>query len=652
MTHRHFRQGRTRSRAVIRVVVLVLLVAGVFSRINPPRPALALSTVPPDFTLNDGPTWFDTGHDVFGSHSLAVALPGSQAVFHVDAAHSDTVHEVDPLIWPADAPGYPKYQNGGATGDFTYDLPVPGLYAFQCTIHPYMVGAVVVLSPGGGADFGKMLGVRGVAQPLPSYSNYVFRLVRTFFLITNTANWQRWADHPVTWEPRYAPVPVLTWDASGAPKPIANLEAYMHDLFHEPMTLPAVEAPKVPGVGEVWVDTQMEEYNEKHKPGASTAVDATTWQVTKKFAEPEIDMNNPHNMWSDKDEKVIYQSQWFRHTITVFDRDTGAHIRDLDVGQSPAHIVTRPGAEGNDNLIIGLNGANAMEELAPGATSVVRKIPVTGAGEGIAHPHAHFLSSDGNMIIEPDANFDDARLINISGPTSRIAKEASIGGIAHNIPIATWMTPDNKKSYTASLMGNVMLCMSNGAPACVDHGKLVESKTFSLTNGYDYVTGGMAGPDNMPGFLPIQTPVSPDGHYMLTANAASGNISVTDTRTDEVVKTLPCAPGCHGINFGAKKGGGYYGYASSKFANMMEVIDGDPNGDGDPSDAAVVGRVILEPGSSTKMDATIKDLSGMGGQGVLPLPLVYNGWVQERPGVRYYDQLTCQQRNPIGKPAC
>jgi hypothetical protein len=214
------------------------------------------------------------------------------------------------------------------------------------------------------------------------------------------------------------------------------------------------------------------------------------------------------------------------------------------------------------------------------------------------------------------------------------------------------MMTDNSKNYTASLMGNVMLCMSNGAPACVDHGKLVDSKAFSLTNGYDYVTGGMAGPDNMPGFLPIQTPVSPDGHYMLTANAASGNISVTDTRTDEVVKTLPCAPGCHGINFGAKKGGGYYGYVSSKFANMMEVVDGDPNGDGDPSDAAVVGRVILEPGSSTKMDATTKDLSGMGGQGVLPLPIVYNGWVQDRPGVRYYDQLTCQQRNPIGKPAC
>src|SRR5260370_18564638 len=98
------------------------------------------------------------------------------------------------------------------------------------------------------------------------------------------------------------------------------------------------------------------------------------------------------------------------------------------------------------------------------------------------------------------------------------------------------MMPDNTKSYTASLMGNTILCLSNGAPACHDGGKLVDSKIFSLTPGYDYVTDGDS-PGIMPGYLPIQTPVSPDGHYMLTANAAAGNISVASTRTHEVVNT-------------------------------------------------------------------------------------------------------------------
>ena len=38
---------------------------------------------------------------------------------------------------------------------------------------------------------------------------------------------------------------------------------------------------------------------------------------------------------------------------------------------------------------------------------------------------------------------------------------------------------------------------------------------------------------------------------------------------------------------------------------------------------------------------------GQGGQGVLPVPNVYNGWVQNLPA-SWKAMLTCQQRNPIG----
>ncbi len=93
--------------------------------------------------------------------------------------------------------------------------------------------------------------------------------------------------------------------------------------------------------------------------------------------------------------------------------------------------------------------------------------------------------------------------------------------------------------------------------------------------------------------LPIQIPVSPDGNYMLVANTSSATIAVVDTRSDTLVKYLPCDAGCHGINFGAKEGGGYYGYVSNKFSNRMIVVDGDPNGDGDPIDAAIVGSLVM-----------------------------------------------------------
>jgi DNA-binding beta-propeller fold protein YncE len=115
------------------------------------------------------------------------------------------------------------------------------------------------------------------------------------------------------------------------------------------------------------------------------------------------------------------------------------------------------------------------------------------------------------------------------------------------------------------------------------------------------------------GFLPIQTPVSPDGQYMVTANTGSGTITIVDTETDELVKSLPCSAGCHGVNFGAKKGGGYYAYVSSSFSNDMIVVDGDPNNDGDPSDAMIVGRVALIASTEIQMDDTIAWLAGPGG---------------------------------------
>jgi hypothetical protein len=123
---------------------------------------------------------------------------------------------------------------------------------------------------------------------------------------------------------------------------------------------------------------------------------------------------------------------------------------------------------------------------------------------------------------------------------------------------------------------------------------------------------------------------------MVTANTGSGTITIVDTETDELVKSLPCSAGCHGVNFGAKKGGGYYAYVSSSFSNDMIVVDGDPNNDGDPNDAMIVGRVALIASPETQMDDTIAGLAGTGGQGVLPVPIIYNGWVQNLPDARSY----------------
>ena len=89
---------------------------------------------------------------------------------------------------------------------------------------------------------------------------------------------------------------------------------------------------------------------------------------------------------------------------------------------------------------------------------------------------------------------------------------------------------------------------------------------------------------------------------------------------------------------------------ASKFSNELLVVDPDPNGDGSAEDAAVVGRVLLTAAKGTKSDDVVTGNAGMGGQGVLPVPLVYNGWVQNLPN-KWKKLLTAKQINPIGPVA-
>jgi hypothetical protein len=189
--------------------------------------------------------------------------------------------------------------------------------------------------------------------------------------------------------------------------------------------------------------------------------------------------------------------------------------------------------------------------------------------------------------------------------------------------------------------------MDVNVPACKDKGNPVVRKTIRLDTDWDLIgkpTGGV-------GLLPIQFPVAPDNSVMLAAGTMSGQIAVIDPKTDAVVKYLPCDPGCHGINFGAKDGGGYYGYVSSKFSNRMLVVDGDPNGDGNPEDAKIAGSLLVTSVASTKMDDTVTEYPGQGGQGVLAVPLVYNGWVQNLP-TEWKSRLTCKQKAPMATTGC
>lgn len=64
-----------------------------------------------------------------------------------------------------------------------------------------------------------------------------------------------------------------------------------------------------------------------------------------------------------------------------------------------------------------------------------------------------------------------------------------------------------------------------------------------------------------------------------------------------------------------------------------------------PIDAEIAGQIGLEGSSETLTDDKISALTGMGGMGILPVPIVYNGWIQNLPN-EWKAKLTVEQLNP------
>ena len=568
------------------------------------------------FALTDNAgRWFDTGTAIAGNRSIAVATPGVRVNF---SGNSNTVHTRTSLIYPTGAAGMPFNTEPKKGGD-SITLTTPGLYVFTCSIHPYMFGAVIVDDPAtSGLDLGASISlINGIT--VPTSSDLATRLLRTFFIATNPANWQNYASN-APWHITYPNVDVRV-DIG-----VVNLPAVLNARYRNDISLPALSNPATQAVGEIWVATQFETTSGKSKPGTVTAVDGSSWQVTRKVALPSINMNNPHNMWTDKDQNVIYVTQWFDKKLTVYNRQTGALIRNVSVGEAPAHVMT---LTDNDRIHVTNNGdtrTDSVMELSPLATNVLRRIDI-----GRGNPHAHWMSHDGKFMVTPNVLTGDTSQYNFR--TNDVEAILPVSGpLSH--PLATGMMPDASKYYVANLLDSTITVVDMESHNVLKH--------INLIADYHPVTGAITGPV---GALPIQTPVSPNGKNMVTANTLTGTITILDTATDEIVAMLPCDPGCHGVQYGAKLGGGYYAYVTSKFSNRMLVVDPDPNNDGNPADASIVGSIGLFATNRTLKDATISGNAGMGGQGILPIPVVYNGWVQKLPS-NWSNLLTPAQRNP------
>ena len=629
-----------------------------------------------NFEIVDEPgPWFKNLAPVPGtSESLAIATPGDTIQFAM--TNTATVHTITSLLYPVDSNGAPDATNmpfdqtEAFQGGAQVTLEDPGLYVFTCKVHPYMFAAIIVNDEGTeGLDLGENIRiVNGITTP--TASPLAVSLLKTFFVDTDPNNWQDY-DNPAGWNVTFPGVVVRATDGA-----LVNLA----DLNIENAELTEVDPPTA-GIGEVWVNTQFETSEGKTKYGSATVVDTSSWKVTKKVFGDAINMNHPHNMWANTEGDIIYQTQWFDNRLSSIDRENAVVLNDITVGDSPSHVMTRP-ADGN-TAYIAMNGENPD-------TSVVKVSldPNTGSLTNVGaldieepHPHGHWMNND--IMVTPNAFTGTSSIYEFDTGDTTVIPHTDLLAVSANaftVPIATGMHPSGEKYYVANLLDQTVTCVSTDAPACVSNGGLVSTKPILLISGLlpsllevgDDFSADQVGPA---GLLPIQTPVDPTGRYVVTATLLP-SIVIIDTEIDEMVLSLACDAGCHGVNFGANVDGGYNAYVSSKFSNALIVFDPESavaaDGNVVPEDTpdgilsaeesvGVVGRVILTENNAIEnplFDGTPNGSHGMGGQGVLAIPNPYDGWIEATVASDslseemqlWINQLSDSQKDPYPQP--
>lgn len=564
-------------------------------------PSPALGDEDATMHLTDEPgNWFK---DEASGTPVAVIDAGGRVDFVIGNCCTNTRHTATLLIKPEGSRTVLD-QDSSQRGRLSAEFDLPGVYVVICKVHPYMTGVVAVRDAGGNIP-----DVTSGSLPFLSHLG-------------------------VESLPAADVLNVITTVAASDEDKRAKWELLGRDDELRPV---------VPGVGEVWINTQFERVagqTDDHgvaKPGTITILDAETFMVEREIDGLEADgmWNNPHNMWANFALDAVYNGNWFGKWINKIDRDSGKILSSVAVGEAPTHIITSSSAcEGERGVLnIPLSADNDMVKVfdGPDGLEVIDSEPT---GDGKTHPHGHWITcGDGTRTIVPNV----FKGMGVAGSVSIM--DTATGDVLRefehdpNDPLASALLMPlavgecHVRGVNTAYVANAV----SGMVTVVDVDRLELVKNIPVTLAPD----GERGLDLTHTLqVPIQTPVSPDERWAATAvfslttvaranTGKADHVAIIDTALNEVVAFVPTPAGTHGVNWGAKLGGGYYAYTTNQHANVLSIIDPDPNGDGDGHDAAVVGSIVLS-NSSAGAGAT----DGTGGQGVKPLPMTHDGWIQ------------------------
>ncbi len=181
-----------------------------------------------------------------------------------------------------------------------------------------------------------------------------------------------------------------------------------------------------------------------------------------------------------RDQKTLFQSQWFSNKVTAIDLATGKALHSTEVGPSPSHVMRRPGYR---------HAHRAQQRWEPdrGArpqgTKVIKSYFTQAPGQDPAFPHAHWVSFDGKHVVTPNSNESNASLFDLSVP-------AMVKPFSGGFPVATSMTNDGKRAYVANLLDHTIRCLSVDAPACpTPDGEIKDTYSIDLRENYNKISG-------------------------------------------------------------------------------------------------------------------------------------------------------------------
>jgi DNA-binding beta-propeller fold protein YncE len=542
--------------------------------------------------------------------------------FEIDKCCTSTKHTITLLMKPTGSAvvmDQDQAQNGGESVEF--DLP--GVYLFHCKVHPYMTAVV---------------GVTDAAGKIPDVTSAMLPFIGHL---------------GATSLPAEAVLAVITTVAATDADKLAKWDI---------LDSTARVTPAIPGVGEVWVDTQFErvanqrDVNGGVKPGTITVVDAATFKVEREINGKRANgmWNNPHNMWANFSLSSVYNGNWFGQWINKIDRTSGRILKSITVGEAPTHIITIPTGPEAGVLTIPLSADDKLLKVQDNSAGF-NIIDSASTGDGKTHPHGHWLTcGTGDRTIVPN-------VFKGIGPAGSISIMDTASG-----DILKEFVQNPNDPLTAPILMPIAVgeCHVNGvAKAYVANA--VSGMVTTINVDTQKILGNIAvtlAPDGQTGLdifhtlqAPIQTPVSPNERWAATAvlsltnvdrppTNSADHVAIIDTTTDQVVAYVATPAGTHGVNWGAKLGGGYYAYVTNQHSNALTVIDPDPNGDDNGADAAAVGTILL---SNRSRGAGATD--GTGGQGVKPLPMTHDGWIQPTVALSGTGQLSAEVEGWISK---